>query len=182
MSNKKAILIFSLFFIFLACNQVYARIPFARDKACLSNIRVIQGAVEMYNMDVATMMRTLDMDILIEGNYLKEEPSHPEISCEYSNVGDLGSYGFVICKYHGDTEHIVYSEYYKDFKSEQYAKLPQNATDYDIRENSKSISEEREKLAKRIEFRENLKKLLLVIFVLLTLLYLIYISIPRKKA
>ncbi len=66
--NKKIIINCCLFFIFLACNQVYARTPFARDKACFSNIRVIQGAVEMYNMDVATMMRTLDMDVLIEGN------------------------------------------------------------------------------------------------------------------
>ena len=180
MSNKKAILIFSLFFILLACNQLYARVS-SRSKACFSNIRVIQDAVEIYNMDVDSMMRTLDIDALIEGNYLKGKPSPPETSCEYLNVGDLDSYGFVICKYHGDVEHLVYSEYFKNFKYEQYDKLPQNATDDDIRLNRESIFEEREKLAKRLEFRENLKNLLLVIIVPLTLLYIIYISIPRKK-
>ena len=79
-----------LFFIFIN-NNAYARRASARDKACFSNIRVIQGAVEMYNMDVDgdSMMRNLDIDILIKEKYLKSEPSHPETSCKYIAFGDL---------------------------------------------------------------------------------------------
>ena len=36
----------------------------SRIKACYSNIRVLQGAVEMYNMDVVTMMTTLDQSLI----------------------------------------------------------------------------------------------------------------------
>ena len=35
----------------------------SRDKVCYSNIRVLQGAVEMYNMDIETMMTTLEQSI-----------------------------------------------------------------------------------------------------------------------
>ena len=42
-----------------------------RDKACYSNIRVITGAVEMYNMDHETFMENLDEDLLVKDGYLK---------------------------------------------------------------------------------------------------------------
>ena len=45
----------------------------SRVKACYGNIRLIQGAVEMYNMDSREMMTELDMKLLIDGHYLKNE-------------------------------------------------------------------------------------------------------------
>ena len=147
--NKKIIINCCLIVIFLAFNQVYARVS-NRPKACASNIRVIQGAVEMYNMDAATMMRTLDMDKLIKGNYLKERPSHPESSCEYSNVGNLDGKGFVICKYHGDVDQIIECEFYKDDEFHQYRKIPQNATEEDLKKaNIPEIIKERDRFREK---------------------------------
>ena len=75
----------------------------ARQKACYSNIRVIQGAVEMYNMDVNSMMTQLDINTLIGGNYLKSKPSSPETSCAYQGAS-LDGNGSVYCGWHGDVE------------------------------------------------------------------------------
>ena len=76
----------------------------ARQKACYSNMRVIQGAVEMYNMDVSTMMSTLDQNTLISGKYIKA--TSPLICPETSKGGsysgtDLCDNGEIICSYHG---------------------------------------------------------------------------------
>ena len=78
--------------------------PSARQKACFSNLRVIQGAVEMYNMDNSEFMTKLDLDLLIKGKYLKELPSKPEESCSYISIGDLSKDGVIACEYHGDLE------------------------------------------------------------------------------
>ncbi len=75
----------------------------ARQKACYSNIRVIQGAVEMYNMDVSTMMVGLSMTNLTKGNYMKTSPIGPETTCKYTG-SDLAGNGSVYCSYHGDLE------------------------------------------------------------------------------
>ena len=75
----------------------------ARQKACYSNIRVIQGAVEMYNMDVSSMMTALNTQTLITGNYLKSEPSKPETTCSYTGSA-LDGNGSVYCTHHGDVE------------------------------------------------------------------------------
>ncbi|MBP5470271.1 MAG: hypothetical protein J6Z11_13615, partial [Candidatus Riflebacteria bacterium] len=52
--------------------------PPSREKACFSNIRVLTGAVEMYNMDCPQMMDKLDMDKLVETKYLKAPITGPE--------------------------------------------------------------------------------------------------------
>jgi hypothetical protein len=73
-------------------------------KACYSNIRVLQGAVEMYNMDVETMMTTLDQSILMERKYIKSsyELVCPERSKGGTYHGDhLTDDGEIICTYHG---------------------------------------------------------------------------------
>lgn len=62
-----------------------------RTKACISNQRVILGAVEMYNMDNDEKMDVLDIDLLIKGRYLKSYPTKPEKECSYSAIG-LSSY------------------------------------------------------------------------------------------
>ena len=73
----------------------------ARHKACLANQRVLQGAVEMYNMDHSTMMTTLDIDTLVKERYLKTAPAGPEPECNYTTVGDLSADGYVSCVKHG---------------------------------------------------------------------------------
>ncbi len=70
-------------------------------KACYSNIRVIQGAVEMYNMDTSEMMKDLDFNFLLESKFLKEKPFPPEKECNYSNKGDLSEDGQIYCALHG---------------------------------------------------------------------------------
>ena len=76
----------------------------AREKACYSNIRVILGAVEMYNMDNSTMMTSLSVDDLVKGKYLKAAPSKPEVKCSYFANGDVTASGFIECGWHGDPE------------------------------------------------------------------------------
>ena len=76
----------------------------SKQKACYSNIRIIQGALEMYNMDVDTMMSTLDQRILIEEKYMK---STHELECPETSIGgtysgeNLTEDGEIICSYHG---------------------------------------------------------------------------------
>ena len=77
----------------------------SRMKSCFSNQRIIQGAVEMYNMDVKTedMMHYLDQDPLVQGHYLKKKlVNEPERSCFYLSRGDLLEDGFIYCDYHGE--------------------------------------------------------------------------------
>lgn len=75
----------------------------AREKACYSNIRVILGAVEMYNMDNTAMMDSLAVNSLVSGHYLKSEPSKPEKDCTYLG-NNLSGDGYVYCNIHGDPE------------------------------------------------------------------------------
>ena len=76
----------------------------AREKACYSNIRVILGAIEMYNMDNSTMMTNVDIPTLVSGKYLKTSPVLPETNCSYSATGDLTDTGLVSCARHGTVE------------------------------------------------------------------------------
>ena len=93
----------------------------ARQKACYSNIRVLQGAVEMFNMDCSPMMddifyegfETTEYDYktkkhkktitgLIAGGYLKKKPECPEnnknsVKNEYIAFGKLTEDGEVGC-------------------------------------------------------------------------------------
>ena len=154
MSNKKILLICCLFFMIFVCNSAFARLS-GRPQACASNIRIIQGAVEMYNMDSKISMKHLDNDSmkeLIKGKYLKEEPEKPETSCEYKSIGDLSKEGegegIIFCTYHGDLEHLVYSEYHK---YDEYEKLSQNATYNDVKTKIKHIISERDKFREKEE-------------------------------
>ena len=80
----------------------------ARQKSCYSNIRIISGAIEMYNMDVPTMMlecNDANQAILVTGKYLKKVlVNEPERSCQYSSTGDLTGDGIVTCNYHGSAD------------------------------------------------------------------------------
>jgi hypothetical protein len=73
------------------------------EKACLDNIRIINGAVEMYNMDKDVMMDDLDIHKLLEGNYIYKELSVSD-KCNYTNVGKLSKDGFVCCIKHYNSQ------------------------------------------------------------------------------
>jgi len=82
----------------------------AREKACYANMRVILGAVEMYNMDNTSMMSALaDGDAtgsagsLVSGKYLKSPVNRPEMSCTYSGAAIDGT-GLISCGVHGTIE------------------------------------------------------------------------------
>ncbi|GAB4275931.1 MAG: hypothetical protein Kow0029_17430 [Candidatus Rifleibacteriota bacterium] len=79
----------------------------ARDKACYANIRVIQGAVEMYNLDHQQMMKNLDLNALLRGGYIKSMPTKPEPGCRYENRGSLDSNGKIVCRLHGAVDEDI---------------------------------------------------------------------------
>ncbi|MBF0499639.1 MAG: hypothetical protein HQM09_05875 [Candidatus Riflebacteria bacterium] len=83
----------------------------ARKKACYANMRVLLGAVEMYNMDHSVMVNKIsDSDamnngFLVNEKYLKAPLSHVEISCSYYSIGDLSTdKGRISCVIHGTVE------------------------------------------------------------------------------
>lgn len=82
--------------------------PQAREKACYANMRVLLGAIEMYNMDHPVLLTTVDdgvIETLRRENYLKGELSKPETGCAYSSQGDLSTDdGRVTCAMHGTVE------------------------------------------------------------------------------
>lgn len=69
-------------------------------KECESNIRLITGAVEMYNMDKEVKMKILDVYKLRDNHYLHNIPTTSD-GCHYINVGDLTEKGEIHCVIHG---------------------------------------------------------------------------------
>ena len=145
MNNKKITVIICLLFFAFISNSAFANRGDARLKACQSNIRVIQGAIEMYNTDNNNHMKHLDkegLEILSKSHYLKEKLEKPETSCEYRSIGNLSNKGegIVFCTYHGDLEQIVDCKYYNNyFGNNKYKKFSQSATDEDVRNNKEKI-------------------------------------------
>ncbi|PKL45674.1 MAG: hypothetical protein CVV41_01350 [Candidatus Riflebacteria bacterium HGW-Riflebacteria-1] len=76
----------------------------ARDKACMANIRVLTGAVEMYNMDKTPMMTNLNMELLIKNHFLKSPIIGAEKDCRYVASGNLNEDGQIYCQLHGNLE------------------------------------------------------------------------------
>lgn len=76
----------------------------ARAKACYSNMRVLLGAVEMYNLDNAVMMTELDMQKLVDGGYMRCIPTKPDPNCSYYSEGNLTIDGKIKCKLHGSIQ------------------------------------------------------------------------------
>ncbi len=82
----------------------------SRMKACYANMRVILGAIEMYNMDHQQMRDWVsDADVtspdgmLVRGGYLKTPISRYEPDCYYSGQG-LTKDGKIVCSRHGTVE------------------------------------------------------------------------------
>lgn len=80
----------------------------ARQKACFANMRVLQGAVEMNNMDTNVMISDTfgdtEITALVSAKYLKAEPVKPETTCTYANSGNLAAEGVITCTVHGSVE------------------------------------------------------------------------------
>ncbi len=84
--------------------------PSTRNKACYSNIRIIQGAVEMYNNSSSVSMNDLSIDDLIRGRCLEEEPIAPDVYCSYRG-NDLNKESSVYCTFHGDLQGLTAGTY-----------------------------------------------------------------------
>ncbi|OIP28325.1 hypothetical protein AUK22_04345 [bacterium CG2_30_54_10] len=76
----------------------------AREKACYANMRVLLGAVEMYNMDNTVMMSAPDQTVLTAGKYLKTLISPPVSGCVLGTDGNLTEDGKITCAAHGPVE------------------------------------------------------------------------------
>lgn len=127
MLNLKKTILICFLLVFTSVNFAWGlkkvRVE-ARYKSCMSNTRVLQGAVEMYNMDHSTQMDDIDEEsvkILVKEKYLKEIPQGPEISCKYTVSNKLSENGIIYCKYHGgvDTEKFPPDQEVKERIEEQ---------------------------------------------------------------
>jgi len=76
----------------------------AREKACYANMRVLLGAIEMYNMDHSNMLTGVAISTLREGQYLKSNITPPESGCKYAESGSLTAEGKISCDVHGPVE------------------------------------------------------------------------------
>jgi prepilin-type N-terminal cleavage/methylation domain-containing protein len=77
----------------------------AREKSCYANMRVIQGAIEMYNMDNSSMMTDLTIANLTgDAGYLKSEPKCPSNTGAYSPAGDMSNAGKITCSVHNTVD------------------------------------------------------------------------------
>ncbi len=103
-------IVFSLLIIFCIVSPVLARREVSYQKRCFSNMRLLLGALEMYNMDNNEMLHEMNDDVielLRKGKYItedrifcpyKKDPGH------YHNQGDLCEDGVIYCDYHGSIE------------------------------------------------------------------------------
>ena len=99
----------------------------ARQKACFSNQRIIQGAVEMYNMDNTIPLETAlpgeafvkCEETLVKSRYLKNYIELVEPNCSYGFFDILGS-GTVFCKEHGSCTLYPYRKSGEDIAMPSY--------------------------------------------------------------
>ena len=138
---------------------------------CASNVRVIIGAIEMYNMDAYNGMSSLDLDKLLEKGYLKTRLTFPTKECKYCSLGDLSKKdkGTIYCEYHGDSVGFMIKPGMKfdDYSFER--KLY-------IEEQERKKAEEKDKKQKEIKMQQ----IILVLFWLVVVV-LIKILFPDRK-
>lgn len=75
-----------------------------RNKICITNMRILIGAIEMYDMDHQTMISSIDSNtiaMLRSQGFLKVDITPPTPMCEYYSDGDLSKTGVVACALHG---------------------------------------------------------------------------------
>lgn len=76
----------------------------SREKACYANMRVLLGALEMYNMDRPAMLNTMNDHVikrLTDEHYLKGGINKPSPACRYTSIGDMTRTGTIRCDVHG---------------------------------------------------------------------------------
>ena len=92
----------------------------SEDKECWKNIRTLEGAVEMYNIDHSTMMEELDIDTLIKEKYYDSKDQ--QRVCCYKNFGKLSEYYIIYCSIHGNSlfqeDYSNKNEYFNKNKDE----------------------------------------------------------------
>jgi competence protein ComGC len=74
------------------------------ENLCHANMRVLLGAVEMYNMDHSEMINIMDESVikkLMSEGYLLKSFSRCPAKGKYKNSGDLSSVGVIECTTHG---------------------------------------------------------------------------------
>ncbi|NLI79145.1 MAG: hypothetical protein GX442_22220 [Candidatus Riflebacteria bacterium] len=84
----------------------------ARQKACMANLRLILGAVEMYNMDATGALRLTTLETtdvasggwLVTAGWLKSPIVPPTPQCDYRGT-DLAGLASLSCAFHGSLEH-----------------------------------------------------------------------------
>lgn len=115
MQKKVILIVIILINIFALENPSFAYKPArasARQKACFSNQRVIEGAIEMYDMDHDKFMETAlpggDFErlenILLKEKYLKSHIEGTEEKCSYGFIRYNEKNYDVFCKNHGTIE------------------------------------------------------------------------------
>lgn len=117
---KHVVFVLFLFVFFISFEiPLFAYRPASRAKHCQSNLRVLQGAVEMYNMDHEKMIDTVVPGrnyeefekVLINEKYLKNFLYRPEKDCSYGFI-DASATGTYFCKRHG-TQDLFCDDYDK---------------------------------------------------------------------
>ncbi len=79
----------------------------SREMACYANMRVLLGAVEMYNYDHDRGMDRVGTDEiarLVQNQYLKSPLISYDPGCSYSSEGDLTTSGRIVCPVHGTAQ------------------------------------------------------------------------------
>ena len=108
-SGSGLLIIYVIFVIFFT---IFSPVPDFRyggssvkQKSCYSNIRLLQGAVEMHNMDSKEQIKDLNkssIELLVKQGFTKNI-SYPSKECEYLGK-KLDKGGSVYCLHHGDVE------------------------------------------------------------------------------
>ncbi len=88
----------------------------AMTKRCHANLRVLTGAIEMYNLDHPAMIQTFNQKTMSQlgTEYLKDLQAKPEkYLCPgnppgiYVSDGDLSGHGFLKCTTHGNPKNLL---------------------------------------------------------------------------
>ena len=132
-----------------------------RRKVCWSNIRIIAGAVEMYNMDNSVMMENLDLKKLYNDGYIKEEFTFPSDNCYYTSIDNLTGNGFVCCSEHfSPNTELGYSGYsilYDNLNKDNYKNYLGKYCDItfeEFKELRDKFFKEKEKISQSNNFNE----------------------------
>lgn len=111
-------IIVTAIFLFLTYSTAPHYKPVRPDRIkhdCFSNIRVLSGAIEMYNFDYETKINNLDeqaLNVLLDNKYIKELPKSFIPKCVYRSKDDLASdTGIIYCEAHGSPDGTIKSLY-----------------------------------------------------------------------